>query len=211
MDTHQALKLITAPDADAVNLDLLKQHTRITTDVDDTLLRGYLKSTIEWAEKFTGRALINQSWTLILHRFPPDVIRLPKGQLVSVTDIKYFDLAGVLQTLNNPNDSPSPDPDWQQDTSDPDYGSVRPAINKFWPAVQDRKVDAVQIEFIAGFGLKSSDVDPTIRHGIMFRAATLYDSRSVGDFAGASSLGVFGATGLQAAENILLPFVLKRW
>lgn len=211
MDTHQALKLTKAPDADAVNLDLLKQHTRITTDVDDTLLRGYLKSTIEWAEKYTGRALINQSWTLILRRFPPDIIRLPKGQLVSVTDIKYFDTAGDLQTLNNPNDSPAPDPDWQQDTSDPDAGQVRPAINKFWPAVQDRKVDAVQIEFVAGFGLKSSDVDPTIRHGIMFRCATLYDNRSVGDFGGASSLGVFGATGLQAAENILLPFVLKRW
>ena len=69
-----------------------KSHLRIpeTLKVDDDLLTAFLASASDFAEKYTGRELRANSWTLFLDAFA-DRICLRRDPVDTITSVKYLD------------------------------------------------------------------------------------------------------------------------
>lgn len=125
-----SLKVVKAPAAEPVDLEVVKNHLKQESTVDDDLIQLYLTAAREAVENFTRRVFINTQFMLALDGFPPywcgwqedrywyprstrwgvPGIRLRGAPLVSVDRIEYVDVNGTTQTLEPTLDS------WQANT-----------------------------------------------------------------------------------------------
>jgi len=132
----------------------------------DTLVDELLAAAIATVEEYTGRLLGSQTWKLVLDDFS-DAIELPRGPVSSVSWVKYFDTAGVEQTL-----APSvytvdlvSEPQWVVLNSD-----------ESWPDLLDA-VNVVSVQFVAG------DMPPALALAVKMLVAQWFQHR------GASNVG----------------------
>jgi uncharacterized phiE125 gp8 family phage protein len=184
---YAALRVITPPATEPITIDLARQHCRIDSDYDDTLVAMYVTSARLWAEAFLNRALFTQklqfavTWappptatplvpqSLIVFplNWPPLVkrpIELPRAPAQSVEQITWGPL-GDMQ-IADPTD---------YDLNlmvEPGYVSVKPAL---LPRIPQQ---SMTIDYTAGY----DDADPNavpmpIRHGILLLTAFLYEQR----------------------------------
>ena len=167
-----ALNLTTAPAAEPVSTAEAKTHLRIDVSDDDTYIDTLVVVARLYAESFTNRALIDQSWELKLDRFPASgPIMIPMPPLDSITSIQYVDSAGDTQTWTSTKytattpTGPMASP-----------GIVVPAYGETYPTTRD-VIDAVTITFKAGYGTASTDVPAGIVHGIKTLVAHMYENR----------------------------------
>ena len=108
------------------------------------------------AETYTGRALITQTLVLNLDRFPCGPIVIPRPPLQSVSSIKYIDDSGVQQTLST---------SLYRVVLTREPAIVEPAYGETWPATRTLS-DAVEVEFVAGYGDDADAVPANIKHAI---------------------------------------------
>jgi uncharacterized phiE125 gp8 family phage protein len=158
-----SLRLITAPASYPVTLDEAKAHCRVDSVEDDTLIDGLIAAATDHIELYTGRAIMSQTWELVLDQFS-DAIMLPKGPVTAITSVKYYDTAEAEQTVSVVNyalDSAS-DPQWLVKASD-----------YTWPTVSDG-VNNVIVRFVAGY----STVPPSIRAAALLLIGQWYDNRA---------------------------------
>jgi uncharacterized phiE125 gp8 family phage protein len=190
---YAALRVITPPASEPIPIDLARQHCRIDSDHDDTLVAMYVTSARIWAEAFLNRALFTQklqfnvTWappptatplvpqSLIVFplNWPPLVkrpIELPRAPAQSVEQITWGPL-GDMQIAD-----PS---DYDLNLAvEPGYVSVKPAL---LPRIPQQ---SMSIDFTAGYDDADPDAVPMpIRHGILLLTAFLYEQR--GDVDGA--------------------------
>ena len=97
------LKLITPPTIEPISLSELKAHLRIDGTDEDALLNAIIKTAREHVEAITRRALIQQTWQLILDGWwlSGAILELPMPPLISVESIVYKDSAGTEYTLES--------------------------------------------------------------------------------------------------------------
>lgn len=152
--------LVTAPEAEPVTTAQAKSHARYTTDDEDPQFVAWISAARQDCEDEQGAAYITQSWRLSLDAFPwsAAAIRLPRWPLLDVTTVKYFDADGDQQTWDASN--------YQVD-SDAFPGQVAPAPGGSWPSTQVGKLNAVQIEYTAGYGDEAADVPENIKLPIL--------------------------------------------
>lgn len=159
-------KQVTAPANLAVSLAEAKDTLRI--EQSDTALDGQIETWIRGitaeAEHATGRAFINRTRMLALDAFP-DAIRFDNAPLFSVESIAYLDADGAPQTLN-------PLDYYVDKISEPGYAV--PARGKAWPATLDQ-INAVTVNFTAGFGLTSESVPDAVRSYVLARLVAVFD------------------------------------
>lgn len=157
---HHAIT--TQPATEPVTLAQMRAHLGITQADDttrDTSITGRIISARTWCEATTRKALITQTWTAYGRKFPDCVAQqhriFLKSPLQSVTSVKYLDANGTQQTL---------DPSlYLVDTV---TACITPAFNQVWPCGQEQN-NAVQIEYICGFGAASAVPEP-IKDAIRF-------------------------------------------
>ena len=89
-----------APTIEPVTLAEAKLHLKVENTADDDLITSLIKTARQWCEGYQNRSYITRTITLKTDKFPK-VFRLPRPQLLTVTSIKYIDLAGVEQTLDS--------------------------------------------------------------------------------------------------------------
>lgn len=159
------LRLITPPAEYPVTLAETKKHCRVDGSDEDTLLNSYIAAATAHVESYTGRAIMDQTWELVLDDFTGCIL-FPKGPVQSITSITYYDTDEVLQTL-------ATDQYVLDNVNDPAW-VVRPS-DVSWPSVA-QGVNNVIIRFIAGY----SDVPPEIKAAILILVAHLYDNREAG-------------------------------
>lgn len=94
-------------------------------------------------------------------------IRLPRGPVIAITSVKYYDAAAAYQTL-----SPSL---YEVDVTAP-VAIVAPAISTPWPVTQVR-LNAVEVRYTAGFGPAASDVPGDIVAALKLIVGHLYENR----------------------------------
>jgi uncharacterized phiE125 gp8 family phage protein len=111
--THGTRALITAPAAEEMTLADCKAALGISGTASDAMLTAALAAVIGQLDPasggWLGRALRPQTWELRLpsfwehdcrhHRYPHLAIALPFPPLISITSVKYDDVAGVERTL----------------------------------------------------------------------------------------------------------------
>lgn len=162
------LTLVEAPDVLPVTLEEMKGHIRVTTDAEDDLIESFIRTAtqkFDGPDGLLGRALITQTWRLTVDRFDTK-IKLPLSPLQSVASVKYLDGNGVLQTTTG----------FTLFGKDTDAPYLSAAFGVSWPS--PRSVgEAVQIDFVAGYGDASEDVPEPLREAIRLWAGHLYDNR----------------------------------
>jgi uncharacterized phiE125 gp8 family phage protein len=137
------LTLLTPPKTEPFTLDEAKEHLRADETAQDSTIESLITAAREYAEGFTRRALITQSWRLSIDSFPVDGrIRLPMPPLVAVNSVKYTDMAGAEATLD-------PSQYYVDKASLP--GKIDRAYMVIWPLTRCIP-NAVRIEFDCGFG-----------------------------------------------------------
>lgn len=180
-----ALKLITPPAAEPLALSDIEAQVRGDLFDESALVEGYIKAIRQRAELELRRALITQTWDLVLDAFPTPTARnpfaaleIPLPPLQSITSIQYLATAGQFVTL-------APE-DYTVDT-DSTPGKVMPAYGKTWPVTLDYP-GAVRVRFVAGYGPiipEEPDPDVTypdnvpqcIKNWMKLNVASLYENR----------------------------------
>lgn len=157
------LRLITAATVYPVTLDQAKARCRVDGNDDDADINSLIAAATDYVEQYTGRALMVQTWELVLDEFA-DSILIPKGPTTSITSVKYYDENGNLQTISSANyalDAVS-NPQWL----------VR-ATDYTWPTVAEG-VNNVVIRFQCG----SAEAPASINHAILLLIGQWFDNRA---------------------------------
>jgi len=150
-------------------------HCRVDTTDDDAIIASYIVAARVWAENFTNRGLVTQTWRMKLRDFPKDRdwIEIPRAPLVSVSSVSYVDAAGATQTWGAGNYVVS---------ADAEPGRLSLGYGKDWPSVRDQ-ADAVTLTFVVGYGGQAAVPEP-IKAAIRLQVGDLYANREasvVGD------------------------------
>lgn len=165
----KGLVLETEPTIRPITRVELKDHLRIdqTNDSEDAFIDSIISAATDYFEQRSWRQLITATYTQYFDDFPPFRFELRKPPLQSVTFIKFFDQNGVEQTLDTSI--------FEVDTFS-QVGRIQLADGKSFPTVDDR-INAVKIEYIAGYGSTRDDVPDLIKSTIKLIAAWLFENR----------------------------------
>lgn len=162
------------PTVEPVTLVEAKSQLRITASDDDALINRLITTARDRAEVYTNRALVSQSWKLLMDDFPSDEMRISKPPLISITSIKYFDINNTQQTLVENTDftvDEFNEPAW-----------VLPSSSG-WPTVYSDGINGVEVIFVAGYQDSLSSpldladkVPASIKHAVLMDVAHLYEN-----------------------------------
>lgn len=171
------------------------QIAKYSSDVtEDALLTTLIISARQYVEVLTRRQLITATYDAFLDEFPAkDFIKLPFGNLQSVTSVKYKNSAGTETTMVVTTD-------YLTDISS-EPGRIVLPYGVSWPSFTAYTVNPITVRFVCGYGL-AADVPNGIKTAIKMIAAGLYENRET---------QVVGQTLVEnkAAVNLLAPF--KIW
>lgn len=143
-----SLSLVTAPATEPVTIEAARLQARIDWDVEDALLGRWIQAAREHAEEYTSRAFVAQTLKYKISGWPcGGVIKLPRAPVLTIDSVKYYDAAGVLQTLTVTTD--------YQTWIDHLPPLIAPAPGKCWPPVQCGRMNTIEIVFSAGYGQAS--------------------------------------------------------
>jgi uncharacterized phiE125 gp8 family phage protein len=179
--------LLTPPAVEPVLLADMKAQARIDTTADDALATGLITAARQWAERYTGRAFITQTWRLWLdgglgleknwwdgvEQGPVTIlneansIQLPRPPLASVSNVQTFDNTDT-GTVWDPGN-------YYVDTAS-EPGRIALRLGCVWP-VPLRLVNGIMIEYVAGYGNDGSSVPEPIKLAIKQLATHWYENR----------------------------------
>lgn len=172
------LELVTAAEDQTLELAFVRdQHLRSPNGTaEDAYIKTLIATSQSLAERITRRALLTQTWRLVLDGFPETAtgaITIPKPPLQSVTSITYVDEDGVTQTWGG-----SPLPYEVSAPSGPTagYARIRLAYDQSWPTTRTQ-ADAVIVTFVAGWE-DVEQVPADIIHAQLLIIGELYKQRS---------------------------------
>jgi uncharacterized phiE125 gp8 family phage protein len=168
IDANWSLKLVTGPAEEPITATEAKLHCRIDTSTDDALIAAQITAARQWAENYTNRGFITQTWRVKFAEFPAsaDYFEIPRAPLASVTSIAYVDEAGDTQTWASGNYVVS---------ADAEPGRISLAYSKDWPGLRDQ-ADAVTITYVVGYGAAAT-VPEAIKAAIKLQVGDLYQNR----------------------------------
>ena len=162
-----ALKLITPATELAVSLADAKLHLRVDDTDQDALITATIWAATEAAEQVMGRALMPQTWELTLDAFP-EAFKLTRVPAVSITSLKYWDAAGVQQTLGSGLYA-------LDNTDDFGHAYVVPVFGGTWPDAREQ-INAVALRYVAGYAT-AANVPESIKSWIKLQAGAMFENR----------------------------------
>jgi uncharacterized phiE125 gp8 family phage protein len=184
--------LVTPPTSEPITLDDAIVHLRALNTNEDDYIDRLCSVVRRAAEFYTRRAIMPQTWALVMDRFPrrhgwgasfglshSPLIRVGHPPVTSIVSITYVDVNGAPQTLD-----PS-----QYEVDLPKgpyagYARIRTAPGVTWPDTMRHVFDAVRVTFTAGY-LDTSltppvpDVPEDLVHGMLLLMGELYKTRSL--------------------------------
>ena len=168
-----SLSLFAPPADEPLTLEEAKAHCLIGSAItdQDALLEAFIPGVRERAEQATGRAMLIQTWDLVLDGFPREpYIELPKPPLVSVTSITYRDTGGVLRTWASTNylvEAPA-GPRCAR-------GRISLPFAAIWPITLPQ-AGSVTARFVCGYG-DAGDVPALLKVAMLLDVGTWYLNR----------------------------------
>lgn len=160
-----------APTLLPVTLDSAKVHIGIDGDSsNDARVTDLLWQAVEQIENDANIVIMTQTWQQHYDKFPLPEIELKLSPIQSVTHIKYI-TGGVLTT-------------WASSNYQTDLYSVpariKPIATASWPAPDTSTVNAVQVEFVAGYATVAT-VPRYTQHVVLQVVKMLFYGCEMGD------------------------------
>ena len=145
------------------------QLGEIATD-QKARVAAYITGARQLLERRLHRQFCTATWKLYLDEMPAEIAIQDKLPVKSITHVKYYDGNGTLTTLTATTD-------YQTDvTSDQRPARIMPAYGTTWPTIRTDTYNAVEIQFVAGYGA-AADVPQTIRNGMLLLVANWFENR----------------------------------
>jgi uncharacterized phiE125 gp8 family phage protein len=197
-----ALRRIVAPEVEPLTLAEVKEHLRVDHTASDSIIQAYIAAATSYVDGefgVLGRALVTQTWELVLDHFPVHEIKIPLPPLQSVESIKYDDPDGFEQTL-------ATDQYYVDDASEPAW--VVP-ITGGWPTAVLEAINSVRIRYVAGYE-PTTDSPPDLA-GNVPRAIKQAMLLHIGSFHEHREQNIVGLTTMElpfAAQNLLRPWLV---
>jgi uncharacterized phiE125 gp8 family phage protein len=162
--------LIEAPASEPLSLADAKNYLRVAHDADDALIASMITAARIHAESSTRRALITQSWRIVLDRWPSSAsVVSPVSPLREVIAARVRDEAGEPQALDTDificNTAPAP-------------GLIAFDAGRVIQPAQD--IAGIEIDIEAGYGV-ASDVPAPLVQAIRLLLARAYEFRGQGE------------------------------
>lgn len=162
-----ALVLTSGPAAEPVTVSEAKAHLRIDGASEDVLIASLILTSRLHVEAALGLALIDQTWMLVLDRWPVDgSVEIPIAPLQAVTAVRVRDAAGVA--------SVAPPTSYLVDIA-----SKPPRLvwNNTAPVTPGQAVNGIEIDLSVGFGATASSVPAPLKHAVLMLTAHWYEHR----------------------------------
>lgn len=161
--------LIEPPAGEPLSLAEAKKYLRVEHDADDTLIASMISAARIQVESRTRRALMTQTWRIVLDRWPPSAsIVSPVSPLREVVAARVRDEAGDAQALDTDifiaNTASAP-------------GLI--AFDAGRVLQPGRQTAGVEIDIEAGYGA-AADVPPPLVQAIRLLLARAYEYRGEG-------------------------------
>jgi uncharacterized phiE125 gp8 family phage protein len=167
--------LLAGPAVEPVSLGEAKGFLRLDEADEDALVSTLIGAARLHVEGVTGRALVAQSWRMVLDRWPENgMVKLPVSPLMSVTAISATDDNGVSHEIG-----------LEQFGREPDRLLVPRAVVGM-PALQER--GGIEIDYVAGFGSEPEDVPADLRQTLLGLVAHWFEHRDAVIVAGSGTL-----------------------
>ena len=181
--------LVVAPVVEPVTIEEAKNHLRVDTPDDDALIQRNLVAARRWAETYTRRVFVTQTWNVFYEKGQP-VLTLPLPPLQSVLSVSHRTTSGSMLTV--------PPTVYLVDTIAAP-GRILLAPGQSWPGDPLWAPNPIVIQFIAGYGLAAT-VPDDIKAAILLLTGFLYENREQAAHPSPKALPF-------AAENLLMPYV----
>lgn len=162
-----SLRKTTDATVEPVTLADAKVHCDIAAGdtTRDAIVTSLITTARTACEERLQRTLIQTDWELTVDAFPCAIpLRMPR--VISVQSVKYYDEAGVQQTL-------APSSYQVDDRSEP--GWIVPAYGYSWPATRDQ-INAVTVAYRCGYGTDATSVPAPIKQWILLAIRAMYDN-----------------------------------
>lgn len=165
-------KVIVPPASLPLTLSEVKKHLEIDPLYvdDDDYLTLLISAVAEYFECFTNRTLINTTFRTYRDRF---------ADACSCFVLRKAVIDPSTVEINYKKDSvltPVPPTDYYV-TDESSYPGIYLFEGKSWPSDADRVVQAIQIDFVAGFGPDETSIPPKLKIALLNHIAALYTNR----------------------------------
>ena len=193
------IKILARGTAEPVTLVEAKLHLRVDLSDDDALITAMISAAREMVERYTSRTLIYTAYRLTMDNWPYD-IELPRSPAIEAAAnlvtgiayitprIRYYDGDGNQQTMTYA----AGDFEILLDNNPPLL--VLPPSG-IWPVTYPLQRGAIEIDWIAGYGLASTGIPELLRLAIMMLVAHWYEHRE--------AVGSFGSEVPLAVDSVL--------
>jgi uncharacterized phiE125 gp8 family phage protein len=140
------------------------------THAEDDLLTDIIRAAREHVEDITRRALLTQTWDYYLDEWPGvDYIKLPFGNLQSVTSVSWKDTDGTETTLTLTTD-------YLVETDGEGCGRVVLPYGESWPSGSLYPSNPIKIRFVCGWTTAAS-IPSKIRSAVKILVADMFKFR----------------------------------
>jgi uncharacterized phiE125 gp8 family phage protein len=171
--------LLAGPAEEPLTLAETKAYLRLDDEAEDTLVTTLITAARLHVEGVTGRALLAQSWRLVLDRWPESrIVKLPVAPLISLTAITAYDGDGTGHDIALAQFLP--------ETAVAPAQLMLPQTIAGMPALRERM--GLEIDYVAGFGSEASDVPADIRQALLRLVAYWFEHRDAVIVAGSGAI-----------------------
>lgn len=140
------------------------------TAIEDDFLTAIIQASREHVEHITRRALLTQTWDYSIDAWPYDsYIKLPFGNLQSVTSVKWKDTDGTETTL-------AVTTDYLVETNGDQCGKIVLPYNESWPSDILYPSNPITIKYICGW-TTAALVPSAIKTAVKMLCDDLYNNR----------------------------------
>jgi len=191
--------LVTGNEDTPVGVNLAKTYLRVSTSADDTLIGRMLETATLWAESYTRRAFLTQTWDFSYRGWFTSArpLWIPNPPLQSITSVKYYDEDGALQTLGSSNYVV-----FTQSGPRAGKGRVEIADGISLPSVSSIIEYPIVVRAVCGYG-NDDDVPVGIGDIVLFMVGEMYEQRQE------TITGTISAKTQMYLEKRLAPYVVK--
>lgn len=161
--------VVTAPPDTPVSLAELKAHLRVDDDTEDALLTAMIRGAAGTAELYLGRSLITQTLRLGLDRWPAGRAQVPWANGPRIVELAHPPVQSIASVMTyDDDDQPSVLDMGVYRLANGSNDRARLILRKglAWPTGL-RANDAIEIDYVAGYGDTSADIPEPIRQGLL--------------------------------------------